>query len=655
MWGIVALRLVFPISIESVFSLIPSAETIPLDFTTTKTPMIQSGFDFLNSTVNPIVSVTISPTVGYQVNLVEFVTKIANVIWVLGIVGMFVYALVSYIKIKFKVKEATPLNDNIYICDKVETPFILGMINPKIYLPSSIDNSDIQYVIAHEKAHLKRKDHLIKPFAFALLSFYWFNPVLWIAFILFCKDIELACDEKVISNVESDFKAAYSNALVNCSSREKVLTACPLAFSETGVKERIKSVLGYKKPTLWIIIASVILCIVLTVCFLTNPLKTVDEKLSVFIDCEIASHHQSDKSAENFCALDWEVLGVEKYGNKTSVYMWVLYQEYNLQNGEVYVVSGSHIPMKITVEKIDGNYKLVEYFEPGDGTKFEKDIRENFPLRLQEDALNSQKYVKKQLNACDKMAKEYFEENFFTIAKTYRGEKIIYENGLFSSILFKNDNIPLFSVSNEMKIATSYYPTPSIHSSYREIGKLTEFTLTKNNFGNQFTHLFWEEGYSVKSILENNKRAWKTENENESLYLLLQNDGEVLITYNFRYIFKMQEIKVDLLEEMTYYYNSDVELLPPSLNLSFKDKTFTFVYSLLSSYIAHGVFELDDKTLTLTTYDGENVYVFDVVEDGFSFCAEKSSEIPKYRYSDDSTEAISPVPDDAVFKLNLYK
>jgi hypothetical protein len=583
-------------------------------------------------------------------------------VWILGIVGMLVYALASYIKIKFKVKEATPLNENVFICDKVATPFILGVINPKIYLPSSIDDGDVQYVIAHEKAHLKRKDHIIKPFAFALLSFYWFNPVLWIAFILLCKDIELACDEKVISSVESDFKVAYSNALVNCSNREKVLTACPLAFSETGVKERIKSVLGYKKPTLWIIIASVILCIVLTVCFLTNPLKTVDEKLSVLIDCEIASHHQRNKSAGNFCALDWEVLGVEKYGNKTSVYMWVLYQEYNLQNGEIYVVSGSHIPTKITAEKVDGNYKLVEYFEPGDGTKFENDIRENFPLRLQENALNSQKYVRKQLNACDKMAKEYFEENVFGFATKYVGEKIIYESGIYSSILFTNDNIPSFSVSNDMKLGTSYYLTPTIYSSYCEIGKLKETKLTKQNFDEQFLEVWWADGYNAKDLRINNDKAFTVENESEKVCVLLQKNGDVFIACfggnkeTYRYIFKMVQERYLLEPEgKAYFYDDSPEIMPPSIFLADEDNYFSFSFSLLSSYLAYGEYELTDKTLTLKTYDGKNVYVFYVVEDGFSFCAEKSSAIPRYRYSAESTEAISPVPDGAVFKLNSNK
>jgi len=271
MWGLVAIRLVCPFSLESIFSLIPSAETVPSTILHTNTPSIHSGIGALNSVVNPIFTEHLAPAAGQSVTPMQQIASVASILWLAGMAAMLVYIAFSYLKIRARVKEAVPQEKGIWICDRVDTPFILGVIRPRIYLPSAMDPQDMEYVIAHEKAHLKRRDHWWKPFGFLLLTVYWFNPLLWVGYVLLCKDIELACDEKVIRDMGADSKKAYSDALINCSAPRKGIAACPLAFGEVGVKGRIKAVLHYKKPAFWLLVTAVVCCFAVALCFLTDP------------------------------------------------------------------------------------------------------------------------------------------------------------------------------------------------------------------------------------------------------------------------------------------------------------------------------------------------------------------------------------------------
>jgi len=271
LWLLVGVRLAVPFSLESPLSLIPSAEPIPEKILLDRTPEIDSGVDVLNSAVNPIISKAFAPSGGASVNPLQIFTFIAMIIWITGIFVMLLYMAVSYFRLKKKTGEAITLRDNIFICDRIGSPFILGLVRPKIYLPSDIKEADINYVLGHEEAHLKRLDHIWKPLGYLLLSVYWFNPILWTAYYLLCRDIEYACDEKVIEQMGTEVKKPYSEALINCSIPRRLISACPLAFGETSVKSRIRSVLNYKKPTFWIIAISIIACIAVTACFLTNP------------------------------------------------------------------------------------------------------------------------------------------------------------------------------------------------------------------------------------------------------------------------------------------------------------------------------------------------------------------------------------------------
>lgn len=271
LWGLVAIRLILPFSLESSFSLVPSGETIPQEaIFSQETQHDKFTIDIIT---NPNYPETVTQEFDAPVSSVGIDLIQLEFLWLIGIAAMLLYALISYIIIRRKVRTSVRLRDNIYLCDNIPTPFILGIIKPQIYTPSYLNEEDMSYVIAHETAHLKRKDHIWKPLGFVLLSIYWLNPAMWLAYILLCRDIELACDERVIKEMGTDIKKPYSQALINCSAPKRAIAACPLAFGEVGVKNRIKSVLSYKKPAFWVIIVAVILSIAVAVCFMTNPIS----------------------------------------------------------------------------------------------------------------------------------------------------------------------------------------------------------------------------------------------------------------------------------------------------------------------------------------------------------------------------------------------
>ena len=277
LWGIVALRLVLPFSIESALSLIPSAETVsPVAVQSAPAPTITSGVSVIDNAVNPSLSEHFAAVPTASVNPLYVWTEIAGWVWLIGLGAMLLYALASYLRLRRRVSVSLPIQDNIYLCDAISSPFILGVVKPHIYLPSGLDEVQRQNVLSHERAHLARRDHWWKPLGFALLAVYWFNPVLWLAYTLLCRDIELACDERVIRTMDESAVKTYSTVLLACSMPRKAVITCPLAFGEVGVKERVQNALHYKKPAFWVVAASVAVCVVVAVCFLTNPPTDTD-------------------------------------------------------------------------------------------------------------------------------------------------------------------------------------------------------------------------------------------------------------------------------------------------------------------------------------------------------------------------------------------
>ena len=271
LWGIVAIRLICPFSFESPLSLIPSAETIPLNIGMDSTPTINSGISAINNAVNPIISQSNTPMAGASINPLQITIGIYEYIWIFGMIALALYTAISYWRLHRKVDTAVRYKDNIFQSENVSSPFVFGIIKPRIYLPFKMNGQDLEHVVAHEHAHIRRKDHWWKPFGFLLLTIHWFNPLMWMAYVLLCRDIELACDEKVIKELGNEQRGDYTQALVACSVNRRMIAACPLTFGEVGVKERVKSVMNYKKPALWVIIIAVIVCVGVAVCFLTNP------------------------------------------------------------------------------------------------------------------------------------------------------------------------------------------------------------------------------------------------------------------------------------------------------------------------------------------------------------------------------------------------
>ncbi len=312
LWGLVALRLVVPFTIESSVSLIPATKVVvSTNDTDLSTPVINSGMtaidkplnDWLQTPVKPPVQSPLPPVSDTDsipdlppgdttptpqkpdtdvqsapqvqspsaVSRAERILQIAAPVWLVGIGLMLLYELFSILRVRSRVWDAVRLQDNVWQSDRVASPFIFGLFRPRIYIPYGLEEPVLEQVLSHERAHLHRRDHWIKPFAFTLLAVYWYNPLLWVGYILLCRDIEVACDERVIRGLDDDCRRRYATALLECGVERRSIAACPLAFGEVSIKQRIKSVLNYRKPLLWVIIVSLVICVVAAVCLLTVP------------------------------------------------------------------------------------------------------------------------------------------------------------------------------------------------------------------------------------------------------------------------------------------------------------------------------------------------------------------------------------------------
>ena len=449
LWALVAIRLVCPFSFKSVLSLVPSSETIPANIALQPEPAINSGIKIVNQTINPVIAESFTPSIGDSVNPLQIIIPVMAMIWIAGVIIMLIYAFISWMHLKRTVSACVPVGEQILACDEVKTPFILGVFNPVIYVPSSMSGETLDYVIRHEKAHLQRHDHWWKPFGYLLLAVYWFNPLCWAAYILLCRDIEMACDEKVIRNMDKDNIAAYSQALLDCSFSRRTIAACPLAFGEVGVKERVKGVLNYRKPAFWIISLAVVACIGIAACLMTDPFsnKDLSEKLSVSMDMAVAEHNRSSKSEGHFAAADYDIMLVKQSGNETTVYAWVLYEEYSFDGKDVKLESGSHIPTAITFDTSNNSsdsstYDLIEYWQPRDGSYYAEDIKAKFPWYIRRKAMDIAGSNAQHEN-CLRAAREYYGVN------TMNGEP---------DLSFLNYENAMSLVADVSDVQTIYYP-----------------------------------------------------------------------------------------------------------------------------------------------------------------------------------------------------
>ena len=301
LWGIVAIRLICPFSFESALSLIPSAETFPEKVISGPSFDVQTGITPVDNRINDYLGDRYFEGVTVPANNGNNIMTILTIVWTIGILLLVAYTVISYWRLRRKVDTAVRYKDNIFQSENVKSPFVLGIIKPRIYLPFNMNGQDLEHVVAHEQAHIHRKDHWWKPLGFLLLTIHWFNPLMWLAYVLLCRDIELACDEKVIKELGNEQRADYTQALVACSVNRRMIAACPLAFGEVGVKERVKSVMNYKKPVFWVIILAVIACVIVAVCFLTNPMGFQFDEATHTI---VSANHFDMRNADEAVAIE---------------------------------------------------------------------------------------------------------------------------------------------------------------------------------------------------------------------------------------------------------------------------------------------------------------------------------------------------------------
>ena len=279
LWAVVGLRLVLPVSIESALSLVPSAQTLPENVMYAAAPELNTGIAALNDAINPAFTAAFAPEPAASANPLQVLLPVASVIWLAGAAAMLLWALVSWLRLRRRVADAVLLEGNVFESERVASPFVLGLIRPRIYLPFGLNEGAREQVLTHERAHIARGDHVIKPLGWLILAVYWYNPLVWLAYALFCRDIELACDERVIRRLPVSGRADYSQALLDLSRPHHGVGACPLAFGESAVKCRVKSVLTYKRPAFWLIMLAAVLCIGAAVCFLTDPKAEADDSV----------------------------------------------------------------------------------------------------------------------------------------------------------------------------------------------------------------------------------------------------------------------------------------------------------------------------------------------------------------------------------------
>lgn len=424
LWALAAVRLVCPVSIESVLSLIPSAEPVQPEIIVSAQPAITSGIPAVDAIVNPPLAAAFTPSPAQSANPLQIWTFVAACVWLAGIAALLLYAAVSALRLRLRVRTAVRLEGKVYQSEFVSSPFILGVIRPRIYLPFGLEAGAQAMVLAHERAHLRRGDQLWKPLGYLILAAYWFNPLCWLAYILFCRDIEAACDEKVVRELGEGCKAAYSRALLACSTPKKLITACPLAFGETGVKARIRSVLNYKKPAFWLVLAAVLASIAVAVCFLTDPKRedpaqnppAAEEAAAQAPAQSIDASSAPEPAIDEQAGLDPDFFtGTDGYGN--SVTVQALFTAATEAGGNW----GAYLPATGWLQEPGRSLWCSEQT----GAAFEVGYLPDVPVSSRRHAYAAQGYAEQLLERCTVFTLDTGEEN--TLLYLYAAETGCYE------------------------------------------------------------------------------------------------------------------------------------------------------------------------------------------------------------------------------------
>ncbi len=594
LWASAGLRLIMPFSFESIFSLLPSAEFVPQEMIHSHSSVDVSGAEILNYVGNNpvwydlgisngrlVFTEIAAPDSGF-VNPLLIITYISSIVWGVGIVALLIYSLVSFIMLKRKIGTAVLLRDNIYQSEAVVSPFVLGIIKPKIYLPFNINAQDMEHVVAHERAHLHRKDHWWKPLGFLILTLHWFNPLVWLGYVLLCRDIELACDEKVVKELNNEQRADYSQALLTCSVNRRMIAACPLAFGESGVKNRVKSVLNYKKPAFWIIAVAVIASIVVAICFLTNPQKSdvsgVESQRNGSdlsgVSLEIVS---ADLSAPDpFLEIEWinntpnQILFGEEFA--------VLYSDNgkwencSIDKNPVWNAIGYLLEPESTTKRIyklngqnmsqPGTYRFIISFNVEGQSEPEDKAWVDFELKESVEGIT---------------------------VHIFEPVELVYDDAMYSYVQTA-ENAPTYMIVNSMQLLENFDGKVS-----EPLGTFEEITLNKDNFDSRFrsaAEVSWLSDDTLRSLKNKNKRAWQlyadSTEETPYLYILLEQKDSTFYLgrgyYNgnsenpanpddshIRWLYKLSESvgnsEGNISTQLTKYTDDEIINEPPTLTV----------------------------------------------------------------------------------------
>ncbi len=539
LWGIVALRLILPFSIESELSLLPESDWVKEEAIQPSQPSIDEIIvpDTIvtapdNGPGNTVIIQPSEPNI--VINKGVSLPTVLSYVWLSGIALLLIYTAVSYAKLRAAVREAVIMKDEtyggkIYMSENIPSPFVLGVLRPGIYLPYRISPKDISHVIAHERAHIRRKDHLWKPLGFILLAVHWFNPLMWLCYILLCRDIEMACDEKVIKTLENTDRADYSEALLNCSVNRRVIAACPLAFGEVGVKSRVKSVLNYKRPAFWIIAAAITVSIVLAVCFLTNPKK----------DSSTLEYIGSQSSISDVEGVKLEIISAELSAPDPFLEVRITNESDKdiIYGGDFYIYQKTDGKFEnCSIDKDRGWHLVAHEVTPGKSSTFKLKLNGFIMTEPGEYRIEKTLTVNKDTDPKYKAAIEFeLEKGVDAISvHTFEAEEIVYTGGTYSFVQTV-ENTPAYMLINGMQLIEKRSGIVG-----EMIGSFEEITISKNSFDSRFSSSAecWAEGYSTETIKQNNKRIWQLcaakKNDISELFVLLeQNDGSFYLGYGY--------------------------------------------------------------------------------------------------------------------------
>lgn len=673
LWALVGLRLLCPISIESSLSVVPDAKPVTyisdyvnVDSENESDVLIDKNVISYQKSDGSSVVATEEVT---RINYAAVIGDLLPYVWLGGVGVMTIISVISYIRLRRSMLVSINHSGNVWRCDGIKSPFILGIIKPKIYVPSHLDEAQLRVVVSHEKAHLKRLDHIWKPLGYLVLTLHWFNPLVWVAYAMLCKDIESACDERVVRLMNTEDKKLYSATLLTCSAPKHMLTACPVAFGEISVKQRVRSVLNYKKPGFWIVLAAVLVCAVVAVIFMTNPVNIIPPSYSTEIELlreTILKENENDFTSDYFACESHEILKVEDLRTVKSYYMLVMYGEYGCDGKTVTMDgAGAYYPAVITINKLaSGKLEVMEYWEPEDGERYADSVKSKFPYELHNKVLLGTSYSTNLQKENEKQAYEYFgiEKTVVTSGNYPRFQaevRAVEEDAyvvapLKGEGLFDDELWGLIYVSRDAAYGgdEEYSKGDIISISYKDELKETDAPVLNNVESIALCQKVYDRIPTYDANF-----FFMYDGKEISRYMVIDAETEPFDRFEV-YRFTTEEPEFSDIVEENVSETVEAEFAPYLLlDCANGFATFEYArgYTLIGTYDDFG-----DKIVMTARYKGsfysasnspseENVYVFNKVENGYAFDAENSALINTYYQDPETGEPVNALPGGTVF------